>query len=83
MTPLMLAAKEGNNVLIEELLAKGANIDDTDNEGYTALHYAAKQKKESAYELLITRNAKENLKTKDGKSAKDLLRYGAQKWNQV
>jgi hypothetical protein len=39
-TPLMLAASAGNDSLVRELLARGANVDLTDNYGRTAWQFA-------------------------------------------
>ncbi len=39
-TPLIWAARAGNLKITKLLIEKGANVDDTDNDGNNALHYA-------------------------------------------
>ncbi len=57
-TPLMKAAKEGNVSLMEDLLYSGANINAQDNDGWTALMFAARfSKNEKATALLIKKGA--------------------------
>ena len=41
ITPLMSAAKDGDAAKTGELIAKGANIDETSDYGWTALMFAA------------------------------------------
>lgn len=43
VTPLHRAADEGNRPLVEELLAKGAEVNAKDNDGWTPLQFAAQQ----------------------------------------
>ena len=47
-TYLMKAAKAGNNWQIKTLLASGANVNLTDNDGWTALMYAARYQENTA-----------------------------------
>lgn len=42
VTPLMRAARSGNDVALEELLARGADVNLRDSEGWTALMYAVR-----------------------------------------
>jgi ankyrin repeat protein len=57
-TPLIVAAFEGNKEVIEQLLAKGADIDAKDNEGNTALSLASARGHTAVVELLKARGAK-------------------------
>lgn len=41
MTPLHIATLNGNHEIAEYLIEKGANVNSKDNEGKTAMHYAA------------------------------------------
>lgn len=52
MTSLMFAAEYGNTMMIRFLNQHGANIDQRDYNGYTALFYAAETRYESINALL-------------------------------
>jgi ankyrin repeat protein len=67
-TPLMLAY--GNDAAAE-LLAKGAKIDAQNNEGKTALHFAAEQSKPQKAEALLKAGADPSIADKSGKTAAD------------
>uniref|UniRef100_A0A7S1KB14 Uncharacterized protein n=1 Tax=Vitrella brassicaformis TaxID=1169539 RepID=A0A7S1KB14_9ALVE len=54
-TPLLIAAKYGKHKAIEALLEHGANVEATDPRGFTALHFAARQKDFFHTRLLSTR----------------------------
>jgi ankyrin repeat protein len=56
------------------LIDRGAQLDDQDNRGRTALMIAAELGHTGAAELLISRGADRNIHDKDGKSASDLAR---------
>lgn len=43
LTPLMIAARLGNDKLVAQLIERGANPDLTANNGFTALHFALEQ----------------------------------------
>ena len=43
MAALHIAAEEGHNAVVRELLAKGANIEAVDHDGRTALQIAAEE----------------------------------------
>ncbi|KAJ4860619.1 ankyrin repeats (3 copies) domain-containing protein [Trichoderma breve] len=65
-TPLMVAAMSGRNSMVELLLAKGANIEATDDGGRTALSLAVFRVREDMVDLLITHGANVNLHDGDG-----------------
>lgn len=56
-TPLMLTAQQGRLDVMGVLLAKRANVDARDNEGYTPLHYACKNGNPAICKLLISHGA--------------------------
>ena len=64
-TPLHLAALNGNAVLIEELLKRGANVNSAANlehgNGYTPLHAAAWGGRKEAVEVLLKHHANVNV----------------------
>ena len=69
-TKLMKAAKKGDIPLIENLLFSGAEIDAKDDDGWTALMYAARfQKDADVTRLLLFKGADRSLKNKYGLSA--------------
>lgn len=67
-TPLILAAREGHEEIVSHLLAKGASLEITDNQGKTALHHAIINGKEAIAEQLINKMSIEqiNLPDKNG-----------------
>src|SRR6266404_3729646 len=74
MTPLIAAARENRTEMAEFLLSKGADVDARDDDGYTALFYAAYNfGSEDANgatipmaKLLLTRGANVNTAAHDG-----------------
>jgi ankyrin repeat protein len=60
-TPGLLAAAAGNEELLKELLAAGADVDEVDEEGRTALHFAAGYGEIACAKLLIDAKAKLDL----------------------
>lgn len=69
-TKLMFAAKKGDIAKIEDLLYSGAQIDAKDNEGWTALMYAARyQKNSDVTRLLLYRGADRSIKNNYGITA--------------
>lgn len=69
-TSLMLAARDGDIPLIENLLHSGAEINARDDDGWTALMYAARfQKNPDVTNLLLHRGADRSIKNKYGVSA--------------
>jgi len=66
-TPLHLAAESSQKDIVELLLAKGARMDEKDDEyEFTALHYAAGFGNKNVAEYLIARGADINAKDKEG-----------------
>ena len=63
-TPLMRAARSGNEEAVKILLAKGADPNMKDRRGYTALRLAALYKKEDIAEMLFAGGAVPDPKTK-------------------
>ena len=57
-TPLIVAAFEGHKEVIEQLLAKGADVDAKDNEDNTCLSLATARSNTAVMELLKARGAK-------------------------
>ena len=71
-TPLILAAKTGNNMaamLIIGLLKSSKSLDTQDYSGNTALHYAAKMRNNPLIEALILNGADLNIRNDMGESA--------------
>ena len=73
----MVAAKYGEADCVEALLEWGADKDAVDNDGWTALHWAAVEAKLECVRLLVRVRADRAKKNKDGKTAHDLARQGA------
>lgn len=69
-TKLMIAAKQGDISKIEDLLYSGAQIDAKDDEGWTALMYAARfQKNADVTKLLLLKGADRTQKNNYGLTA--------------
>ena len=69
------SSEAGVNDVVEVmklLLDRGAQIDDRDNRGRTALMIAAELDHEAAVDLLVARGADKSLRDSQGKSAADL-----------
>ncbi|TAK75911.1 MAG: ankyrin repeat domain-containing protein, partial [Gammaproteobacteria bacterium] len=66
-TPLILAAKIGATGIIKELIALGAELDEQDHNGFTALHYACILRNHDAIETLLQKHAGSHLKDAFGK----------------
>ena len=65
-TPLHWAAIEGQEEIVELLIAKGANVNAKADEGNTPLHTAALNNREEVAELLIAKGADVNAKCVNG-----------------
>ena len=71
-TPLILRAHEGYKAVVELLLARGASVNLTDEEGRTALHWAALGKLKTnndCLQLLINHGADLAIRDKNGQIA--------------
>lgn len=69
-TKLMIASKKGDITLIENLLYSGAEINARDEDGWTALMYAARfQKNPDVTKLLLYKGADREIKNKYGLTA--------------
>lgn len=53
MTALMLASKGGHYKCMLSLMIRGASLNICDSNGYTAIHYAAKQGHKDIVEYLV------------------------------
>lgn len=71
-TPLMLACHAGHLDVIGYLIERGAAVNLVDDQGQTALHYAAMNDTKSTLELLIGCGANKRCKSKHGKLPVDI-----------
>ena len=69
---LWQAAREGSIERVWSLIGNGADVNAEDNEGCTALHYAAESESEAIAELRITKGADVNAKNKWGNTPLDI-----------
>ena len=67
LTPLQMAAGEGQKEIAELLIAKGADVNAKDKIGGTSLHLAAHSGQKEIVELLIANGANINVKIEVGK----------------
>ena len=65
MTPLMIAARQGNAVLVKALLAKGANARKTDFTGRDALSWAQESRRPAVVQLLQRAAVRSSRATRD------------------
>lgn len=89
VTPLMLVAKTGNEEILEAALNTDWNVNATDNEKNTPLHWAVMYKRPKAVEMLVAAGANINadegwktplnlaIKNRDLEIVKLLIRLGA------
>ncbi len=68
-TPLMLAAANGQIEMMEYLLAQGADINEKDNLGDTALNYVVSRNQLAAAKFLVNRGARVVSQRDDGISS--------------
>lgn len=59
-TPLMLVARTGNDPILKDLIARGADVNAVDNDGLSPLCYACHAQSAAAARLLIARGADVN-----------------------
>lgn len=70
-TALMAAIMSGNKVIIEKLITKKADLDQTDTQGKTALIYAAFNNNTEIVEMLIKAGANKKLADNENRTALD------------
>jgi ankyrin repeat protein len=74
-TPLMLAVASGDLEATREIMTTlGADGNRTENDGWTALHFAANAGHAEIVKLLLESNCDPTILTVDGRSAKDLAK---------
>lgn len=79
LSPLMLAAADGDIQLVQQLIATGADVNETTKDGTTALMYAARNSHAQVIHLLIAANANLNAKSKSSSTALSIAeRFGNQ-----
>ena len=81
-TPLILAVENGHLDIVKLLLEKGATVDLFDNEGKTALMYAAENGDIHIAEHIFKKKPKSILTTNAGEK-KTVLMYAAEKGQQI
>ncbi|XP_061874521.1 ankyrin repeat, SAM and basic leucine zipper domain-containing protein 1 [Colius striatus] len=74
MTPLIYAASKGYPEVVALLVAHGSHIDAQDDNGYSALMWAAQHGHKSVILKLLELGADKNLQTKDEKTAAELAK---------
>lgn len=75
MSLVMQSAARGLwcEVIIPDLLAHGATLEDKDNKGWTALRYAVERKHDIAAEVLLSAGADPDAKADDGETPRSRL----------
>ncbi|CAE7300894.1 SULTR3 [Symbiodinium sp. CCMP2456] len=76
-TLLVASVRAGEDGLVEDLLAAGADVNGADQHGNTALHVAAAKASEAVAERLLRGGASATVKNADGHSAVLSARLGA------
>ncbi|XP_069609609.1 ankyrin repeat domain-containing protein 22 [Ranitomeya imitator] len=69
---IMISKTKQNERLIRLLLNAGANVNATDSEGNTALHYACKMKSQSIVPILLEAKADPHIKNEAGETCIDI-----------
>ncbi|XP_044152969.1 ankyrin repeat domain-containing protein 22 [Bufo gargarizans] len=69
---IMISKTKQNERLIRLLLNAGVNVNATDYEGNTALHYACKMKNQTIVPILLEAKADPYIKNKDGETSIDI-----------
>jgi ankyrin repeat protein len=70
-TALMASIMSGNKVIIEKLISKKADLDQTDTQGKTALIYASFNNNTEIVQMLIKSGANKKLADKENRTALD------------
>ena len=65
------AARNGHKEIVELLIAKGADVDAKDEDGWTPLHWAVVNGHEETVELLLANGSDVNAKDNDGETPLD------------
>merc|ERR1712086_636574 len=81
-TQLCKAAAGGDEAEIRQLLGRNANIDEQDENGYTALMCAAMNQQPAVVQLLIERNASLDMQDNAGRTALDIIKGGKMQGHQ-
>ena len=74
-TALMASIMSGNKVIIEKLISKKADLDQTDTQGKTALIYAAFNNNTEIVKMLIKAGANKKLADKENRTALDYAKF--------
>ena len=74
-TALMAAIMSGNKVIIEKLITKKADLDQTDTQGKTALIYAAFNNNTEIVQMLLKAGANKKLADKENRTALDYAKF--------
>ena len=74
VTPLMLAAQQGNSVMVEDLVGAGASVSRVDAAGATALMYAARRGDHAMVQAMLDAGAREDKRDATGYAARDYAR---------
>jgi uncharacterized protein len=67
--PLHDAVRAGDLASVKNLLNTGADVNQQDERGYTALHHAAEEAQLEVAKLLLERGAKRDIVSKEGRTA--------------
>ena len=70
-TPLHHACKNGKFPIVEYLISKGANVEESEENGWTPLHFVSCYGKIDIIKYLISKGANKNAKNKSGKTPYD------------
>lgn len=70
---LIDSAREGNTVNIQKVASEGFNLNTQDEDGWTALHHAAKMKQDKVVELLISLGVNQALRNNIGQTCQDII----------
>ena len=74
-TAMMAAIMSGNKVIIEKLISKKADLNQTDTQGKTALIYAAFNNNIEIVELLLQAGANKKLADSESRTALDYAKF--------